>query len=137
MKVTIPDDILDPYLAMAESQGRPIEEVVAAQLKRFHDLVPGAKAIVIGKADQEILGKRLGGDLRSGKDLVERVLRLAGLTFGNVQLDFSISQLAELQHRSDRSGRPVEALAKEITDTVLRDFFWGSGGGAAAERKAG
>jgi hypothetical protein len=144
MRVTIPDDIVDPYQAYANRQGRPVDDVVAAQLKRFKALEPGKKAIVLQADALTAVEASIGGlPLKDGADLLTRVEALAGLSFAHIKIDLSPAQKAELQHRAERQGRTVESLVREMVATITADLFWTTGGGPAAEtsqaprRKAG
>lgn len=131
MKVSITDAVADPYLAIAEKQGRSVDVVVDAQLKRFSHLPPGEKAIVLGGQDLLALEERLRGPIRDGIDLADKVARLAGVRFRNIQLDFSATQLEELTRRATRQGRPVDTLVQEIVAAIVDQFFYTSGDGVA------
>ncbi len=133
MRVTIPDAIADQYTAFAASQGRPVEDLCAAQLTRFAKLEPGKRAVALGVAHLEAIEAMTGGlPLRSGDDVQARVESLAAITFQHVRLGFTPSQLAEIAHRAERQGKPAPQLIEEMCQAVLRDFFWASGGGEAA-----
>lgn len=131
MRITIKDSTADVYQRYADKQGRGIDAVVEAQLARFSGQEPGTKAIVVSAEDaQRILG---GTPVLNGTDLLARVSQLASLTFHGIRLDFSPAQLSELQHRAERQGKTVEALAADIVKAINREFFWASGGGEAAD----
>lgn len=134
MRITIPDEVAELYQSYAKTQGRSVEDVCTAQLTRFAKHEPGKRALILGAAAITTLEQTFGGlPLRTFEDIVARVKQLAAIEFHRVQLDFSPSQLAELQHRAARQGRTVDYLANEIIQAICRDFFWQSGGGAAKE----
>lgn len=125
MRITIPDTLADVYAEIASTQGRSLDDVVTAQLDRFQRLTPGTRAVVIGGALLDHLDELLGSHLRDGQDLATKVSRLAAITFHNVKLDFTPSQLEELARRADRRGKTVEQLAREIIRDLSEQFFWG------------
>lgn len=132
MRITIPDALADRYASLATAQGRSLDEVVTAQLTRFSDLPPGERAVVADTATLALLDKRLGGGMiTTSADLAAKVTRLAGIKFGNLQFDFSPQQLAELQWRAERQGRPVKDLVRDIFLSMQDQFFVVSGGGVA------
>jgi hypothetical protein len=141
MRVTIPDEVLAPYEAIAERQGRPVETVVADQLARFAALVPGERAVVLGDADLTTLAAALDlAQIRDAKQLVARVERFGAVTFESVHLRLGPAQKAELARRAERQGRTVRELVTEIVARLTQDFFWATGAGepaAAPARKAG
>lgn len=133
MRITIPDDVLAPYEEMAQRQGRPVDDVVAAQLKRFAMLEPGKKAVVIPPAALTALEPPLGGTpVRDAQDLLTRIQQLANISFMGLNLGLSLQQKAELAHRAERQGRTVEALVQEMWRDLQQNFFWSGGGGEAA-----
>lgn len=137
MIVTLPDEIIAPYLAYAESQGCPLADILAAQLKRFTAFEPGKKAIVIPAKLEGVLADKLGGlPIASGPDLIARLTRLAGISFAGHDLSLTPNQLAELQHRAERQGRSVAELVDDIWRRLSNDFFYSSGGGEAKPPKA-
>lgn len=133
MRVTIPDTVLAPYEEIATQQGRAVDMVVTDQLKRFAHLTPGTRAVVISEKALQDLALPLGAlPIRDGADLVARCRRHASITFEGLDIGLTPGQKAELQHRAERQGKPVEALIQEMATLFLRDFFYSSGGGEAA-----
>lgn len=132
MRVTIPDDLADKYAAYAHTQGRSVEAVLCAQLDRFAKLEPGKKAILIQADVLKALETRLGGyALKDGADLLARIEKLADVKFEGVSLGLSTQQLAELQHRAERTGKPVATLVHDVWLYLAQNLFWHSGGGEA------
>lgn len=134
MLVQIPDHVALPYQEMADASGRTLNGVISAQLERFKSLHPGKRAIVV---DVEKAEKLLGGlPIVGGADLLHRISQLASLSFGPIRLDLNPAQLAELEHRADRQGKPVDQLVKEMAEVILRDLFWANGAGPAKDPSA-
>ena len=132
MRITLPDDLADLYLAYATKQGRPLDDVIAAQLKKFKSLEPGKASLTIGGEATSKLEAATGGlPLRNAEDLVARVERLAAISFQHIRLDFSLSHLEELAYRAERQGKSVETLIIETAERIREELFWGSGAGEA------
>lgn len=132
MRITIPDQVLDAYQAYADREGRTLDQVLTQQLGRFRHLPPAERAVVLGGPVIERLETHLGTQISNGEELADKVERLAGITFHGIHLDFSPNQLEELQHRSERSGRSVEDMAKEMVQQLSHEWFWRAGAGEAA-----
>lgn len=124
MRVTIPDTLADVYQAIATRQGRPMDEVITAQLTRFAHCPPGERACAVNLVEVEKLIGNL--PIRDGHDLLKRIGDLAAIHFHGIRLDFTPGQLEELQRRAAREEKSVEALAQEIVEQLNRQFFWGA-----------
>ncbi len=125
MRLVIDDTIVAPYEAMAEKQGRSVEEVVNAQLKRFAGLTPGEKAVVVGAKALDDLAPPLGGrPIKDGADLVDRLAQVSSIKFEGKDIQLTVTQKAELQRRAERQGRPVAALVDDIWRKFQQDFFY-------------
>jgi hypothetical protein len=132
MQLRIPDDTYAPYEAFAEGTQQSPSELITRQLDRFAKIHPLKRAVVIGAADIERLEAAVGGgSLKSGKDLADKVDRLASIRFHGIRLDFTPGQLEELAHMAERQGVSVEALATRIIREMESQFFWHTGGQAA------
>lgn len=132
MRVTLDDTILDAYQAMADAQGRSLESVLNAQLKRFNKLPPGTAAVVVKADALKGLEKRLGDyAIKDGEDLLARVQKLAGVSFEGRDIKLSVQQMQELEHRAKRQGKPVAQLLDEMAARFMADFFYSAGGGEA------
>lgn len=137
MRITIPDDVADAYIAYAEATGLSVDALVSVQLGRFRHLPPSQRAVVLGPAELDALEAQLGGgQIQTGLDLMKKIARLAAITFHNVRLDFTPNQLEELKYRADRQGKPVAELAKDIIRQLTEQFFWATPGGAGVGAQA-
>lgn len=133
MRVTIPDDVAEPYEGYADRQSKSIDDIVTTQLRRFSKLEPGRKALVLQTDIAERLEKTLGGlPFRDSADLVQRIEAHAALTFEGINLELTIGQKRELEARAQKQGRPVEALVKEVAERLMRDLFYSLSGPSAA-----
>lgn len=137
MRITIPDDLADVYVAYATRQNRSLDTVIEAQLSKFKALEPGKRTLTIGGEVTQRLETALGGlPIRTPNDLVTRVEDLAAISFQHIRLDFSPAHLAELAHRAERQGKSVETLVIETVDRMAHEFFWQSGGGERVLQKS-
>ena len=139
MRITIPDDVADPYLAFADAASVPLDEVITQQLKRFAHLHPREKAIVVPAKIHADLAAALGHlPLRDAADLLTRIKAHGQITFESLDIGLTPTQKAELAYRAERQGKTVDYLLAEMAGAFLQDFFYASGGGPAAiTRKAG
>lgn len=134
MRVNIPDDILDAYQLHADKSGLPLEQVLAQQLRKFRQVAPKTRVVVLtGDALDTVEQVLAGGSVSSGADLANKVTRLAGIRFHEIRLDFTPGQLDELAYRAERQGRPVKDLVAEIVRGITEQFFWTTAGGQAGD----
>lgn len=125
MRLTIPDEILDPYQALADQAGVSLEQIVSQHLERFAEVAPTDRHFVLSG---ELLDRveACTGRLpaRSARELVAKVENVAaGISFGHIRLDFSPGQLRELEYRAARQGRSVKALVEETIRSMEGLFF--------------
>lgn len=109
-------------------------EVVAAQLLRdaCREFPVEGRHVILDSADLEALGHILnGGDVLNGQDLVDKVSRLAGITFHNIRLEFTPGQLEELARRAERLSLTPEDLTRRTVKRMEELFFTHLGVGAA------
>ncbi len=122
--VKLSDDLLVRYDAMAHEFKQPLDQLLDRQLARFVDFPPTVRVVPLsGEALQgieQILG---GGQIRTAVDLVARVKSYAQITLGNVVIDCSPAQKAELVHRATKRGLPPDVLVKEMVDLLLDQLF--------------
>ncbi len=125
MNVKIPDDLALDLEAIAQTHKLSLDAYVTKQLTRF-GRVPVTQRIVLltGEDLQAIETQLAGGFLSGGADLRARIARWAGITIGGIRLNFSEAQLAEIQHRAERQGKPPAVLVQEIVQQMEQNFFW-------------
>jgi hypothetical protein len=132
MRITLPDSLVDQFQVYADRQGVPVETVITTALTKVADVEPGVRSLTLsGDLLDEV--ESLVGRLpcKNTTDLVAKIKMLAGITFRHTRLDFSASQLRELEHQASRQGVPVKVLADRIIQTILTQFFWHMSGPAA------
>lgn len=100
-----------------------IDVCAPALFARLYEPVDENAMTLSGDA-KSVLASTLGlGAIESETELVGAVGRLARLQIGGIQIDFSTSQWAELRHRADKRGIPVEQLVAQIVQKLTADIW--------------
>ena len=122
--VKLDDDLLARYDCYAQQFKQPLAQILERQLARFADYPPTLRVVPLGRDDLQQVEKLLGGgQIQSGKVLVERVRAYAQVTLGSVELDLSPAQKAELVHRAEKQGRAPDVVVRELAAVVLDQMF--------------
>lgn len=125
MKITIPDDLAETYQVMADEAHLPLETVISRQLLRYAFYPPSDRVIILDGAIREQIEQILGpGLLLNAQDLLDKVRRWAGITIGDVRLDFTPGQLEEIAARAERLGITPEEEVRRIVRRMEEQFFW-------------
>lgn len=125
--VSLPDRLYQKLSALATAKV-PVERLIARQLERFGEVPPTERMVVLsGQALQDLEHVLGGGPLKSGDDLLARIHQRAGVTLGDIRLQFSQAQLEEIQTRAAKTGRSAQELLEDLVEQVGRDLFWASG----------
>jgi hypothetical protein len=66
------------------------------------------------------------GSTRTPHDLVLAVERLAKISIGTIQIDFTPGQLEEITHRATKRGRTVQQELQAVVDRIREEIFWRS-----------
>ena len=124
MIIQIPDEVALRYQEAADRARVPVTKILERQLLRFADIPAGSRAVTLhGDALQEVdqlLG--IGSTLTAGT-LLGAIKAWAGITIGDVRLQFSPAQLAEIAHRADKQGKTPTAVVADIVEQMNRNFF--------------
>lgn len=81
-------------------------------------------ALSLSAESRTVLATILGlAALENEKELVGAVGRLARLSIGKIDVDFSPAQWVELRYRADKRGISVQALVKQIVDKITQDIW--------------
>ena len=133
IRVSLSDDALR-RLSDRSATLKQDPEVLASRLlaTALHDLPASGRHVVLDQATLDVLASILfGGDVLNGADLVDKVSRLAGITFHNIRLEFTPGQLEELARRAERLGLTAEELTRRTVKRMEDLFFTHLGVGAA------
>lgn len=125
LTASIPDDTLPRLQARADHQRKPLEEAAGLAITAACTLLPpgGRVVVVTGEVAsklEEILG---GGSILNEADLLQKVERLAGISFLHCRLPFTPNQLEQLQERAERQGLTVEQLVDRTAPRIYEQFF--------------
>lgn len=66
------------------------------------------------------------GSTRTPADLCAAVERLARITIGTVQVDFTPGQLEEIASRAKKRGQTVQQALQAVIDRIREELFWRS-----------
>lgn len=66
------------------------------------------------------------GSTRTAADLCAAVERLARITIGTVQVDFTPGQLEEIAYRAKKRGQTVQQALQAVIDRIREELFWRS-----------
>ncbi len=122
--VQLTDDIYDLYQQRADTHAVRISSLLQEQLKRFVDVDPFDRIVVIPSRQRDELEKVLsGGALEDAADLVLKVEALAAIEVEGVKLDFTPGQKRELKRLAERQGITYEEIVKRTVKSMEEQFF--------------
>jgi hypothetical protein len=122
MRIEIPDDLADRYLAMSSTI--PLQQLIERQLARFAAFPTTVRVIPLAADHLQQLEHLLGGgQIASQQALVDRVRQYASITLGKITLDFSPAQKEEIVHRAAKRGITPQAVAAEMVEILLDEMF--------------
>jgi hypothetical protein len=100
-------------------------------VKQTRGLPTGARTLLLGPTELEALEARLGGgSVLNGQDLVQKVERLAGISYGHISLPFTPGMLEEVVRRADRLSLTPEQLIERTAMKIYELFFTHLGAGS-------
>lgn len=124
----IPDELADAYEEMAHRNGNGsanLEEILVAQLERFKCVHAMDRVVVVKSKTRDELEALFGGDqLKDDEDLLNRTRALADIQIGEVRVNWSPAQLAELRRYAARNDRSVQTVVEEVVQAMSGQFFW-------------
>lgn len=127
MLVQIPDALYLKLKKAADAADRATtpEQLIARQLQRFGDFPVTVRTVLVAGDDLEALETTLGGgQVKDGADLLKKVHQWAGITIGNIRVDFSPAQLDEIAHRAEKQGKDPQTIVDDIVRQIAEQFFW-------------
>ena len=65
------------------------------------------------------------GTTRSAAELLDAIDRVARLQIGDVRIDFTPGQLAEMQHRATKRGYTLAQEVGQVIDRIKEELFYG------------
>lgn len=128
MKLTIqiPDDLYEVYaahLSKALAGKATIEDLLAHQLERFKEVSPSDRVVVILPPERSRLEALLaGGSILDGRDLAEKVQRLADIQIGEVRVDFSPGELKNIRTFATKNRKPVQQVISDVVHGMKEQF---------------
>lgn len=124
MLIQLDDVIALKYQQAADRAKVPLGKLLERQLARFASVPVGQRVLVLTGDPLEQMDRLLGlGSTKDPAALLGAVQAWAGITIGDIRLEFSPSQLAEIQHRADKQGKSPEAIVQDIVSQLEQAFF--------------
>lgn len=124
--ISLSDDLVSQYLVHARASRLPIATLLERQLARFVDAPITQRLVVVTGEPLQALESTLGGGvIKDAADLLTKVHRWAGISIGDIRLQFSPAQLAEIQHRATKQGKTPESICADIVAQLESQFFYG------------
>jgi hypothetical protein len=125
LRVALPAPFMDRLHRAAQTLDRDLETAAAMVLANGLASLPlqGRYAVLDQptlQALEDLLG---GGSVFNGADLLEKVKRLAGISYHHVRLQFTPGQLEDLQEKARRQGKSVEQLVEQMAPRIHEQFF--------------
>jgi len=125
MLVSIDDKLCAKYAAHAKASHIPVEKLLERQLARFADTPITQRVLALTGDDLQQVDQLLGvGATTTPEAFLTAVRSWAGITIGDIRLQFSPAQLAEIQHRADKQGKTPEDVVRDIVGQISEAFFW-------------
>ena len=124
MRLTLADEMLEPFVAEAQRGKLTVEEVVERQLQRLqgHPLTEGL--LILDSAVRGQLEESLGvGSTRSPTTLLAAIARLAQIEVGRTKIVLTTAQLEELKARAEKRGLTFPEMLREHAEAVKESLF--------------
>lgn len=126
MQISLPDDLYAEYDAAAKRARLSTPSLIARTLARMAATPITQRQLVLTGLVLEQVERTLGGgSLLSPEDLLTRTRALASISIGDIRLNFSPGQLAEIAHRAEKQGKSPQVIVEEIVKQMEENFFWG------------
>lgn len=127
IRVFLPQFAMEKLQDVAREQGgdRDLETAASQMLSTALSALPASgRFAVINQKEIQVLEDILGGgSVLNGQDLLRKVQRLAGISFGHVRLSFTPGQLEDLARKAERQGKTVEQLVEQMAPRIHEQFF--------------
>ncbi len=126
MLIQIDDAVVKKYLPEADRAKIPVEKLLARVLTKFADIPVNQRVVGLTGEHLEEVERLLGlGSTQNATTLMAAIRAWAGITLGDIRLDFSPAQLEELALRAEKQGKPTKDLVEDLVQQICRDLFYG------------
>lgn len=111
-------------VVVAYDNGVTVDVLSPTEFERQYIPVAEASGIHLSEESLVRLGKVLRlGATHSEAELVQSVESLASVAIGEVKVQWSPGQIAELKRRADRRNLPYATYVRRIVDHILQEFW--------------
>lgn len=124
MRVSIHDELTDTLQAGLKS-GQSLEEEVNRRLAACAHVHGKGPMVVLDTAEMDSIATRIGTGLpiRSKTDLLRAIDQVARVRMGDERLDFTPTQLQQIEEKAKKIGETPERLIGRIASKVITDLF--------------
>lgn len=124
MLVQLDDAVCARYQAHAEAARIPLQKLLERQLARFASTPITQQVLALSGEQLQAIDQLLGiGSTTSPDALLTAIRAYAGITIGDVRLDFSPAQLDEIALRAHKQGKAPEDIVRDIVNQMAHNFF--------------
>lgn len=125
LRVQVPEISMDRLHDRAREQGRDLEATASLALIASLEMLPSMGRVVVLDREtiQTLEALFQGGSITNSADLLQKVLRLAGISFEHIRLQFTPGQLETLQEKAERQGKTVTQLVEQMAPRICDQFF--------------
>lgn len=125
LRVQVDDRVLAQLQARSDRNRRDLEQQASRDLASAAVILPDAGRVVAVSGDtldrlETLLG---GGSILNQADLLQKIERLAGISFLHCRLPFTPNQLEALQEKAARNGFTVQELVDRTAPRIYEQFF--------------
>lgn len=125
VSVLVSNNTFNRLQQRTRSNGQSVDTVADQVLDQALRHLPEAgRAVILGGDTLDRLEAILGGgSVMSGADLLQKVERLAGISFQHVRLPFTPNQLEQLKEKAERNSMTVKQLVERTAPRMYAQFF--------------
>jgi hypothetical protein len=127
LRLDLPHGTYGAYEGQGTRLGRPVELVMAEQLRRFAEVPVDDQVLVIGSALRNTLEETLGTPLSTPDALVKACQRAVEVNLQGVKLQLEPYQLAELKRRAEKNETTLKVEIERAVKEIQGLVFHGSG----------
>jgi len=119
MILKLSDDIVERYQQAALTSSLPVEHLIERTLARYADYPASMRTLVLSSQILQQVDRLLGpGSTLDPDRFLAALQSYASISIGDVRLDFTQAQKAEIAHRAVRQGKSP----REVTEDVVRQM---------------
>lgn len=124
MLIQLDDAVALKYQTAASHAHLPLATFLTRQLARFADTPVTQRSLVLTGDLLEQVDRTLGlGSTADPEALLAAIRSWAGITIGDIRIDFTQGQLDEIARRAEKQGKSPTAIVEDIVQQMAWNFF--------------